>query len=57
MARYRALKLPSYWAGINVEVSMTGSTGNATAAYPRDAVRQYLQYGAMYDRSITVPAR
>jgi dipeptidyl-peptidase-3 len=55
IARYKALKLPSYWAGVNVEVTMAGP--NATARYPRDAVRQYLQYGAMYDRSIKVPAR
>jgi dipeptidyl-peptidase-3 len=54
--RYKALKLPSFWAGINVEVRMPAG-GAPTASYPRDAVRQYLQYAAMYDASIKVPAR
>lgn len=56
VARYKSLKLPSYWAGINVEIGKPAA-GNVTAAYPRDAVRQYLQYAAMYDSSIKVPAR
>jgi dipeptidyl-peptidase-3 len=58
VARYKALKLPSYWAGINAEVTMPAGRGGRDAAapvsiaYPRDAVRQYLQYGAMYDASL-----
>src|SRR4051812_18293276 len=51
VARYKALKLPSYWAGINAEVSMPAG-GPVSIAYPRDAVRQYLHYGAMYDASL-----
>jgi dipeptidyl-peptidase-3 len=47
VARYKALNLPSYYAGINVSVTSSAAT------YPRDAVRQYLQYGAMYDASLT----
>jgi dipeptidyl-peptidase-3 len=55
VARYKALKMPSYWAGINADVSMTG--GTAAIAYPRDAARQYLQYGAMYDASLKAARR
>ncbi|HEY2433069.1 MAG TPA: hypothetical protein VGI12_10385 [Vicinamibacterales bacterium] len=55
VARYRALKLPTYWAGINTEVSM--GTAGASVAYPRDPVRQYLSYGSMYDASLKVPTR
>jgi len=46
VARYKALNLPSYYAGVNVEVSATG------ARYPRDPVQQYIRYGAMYDASL-----
>jgi dipeptidyl-peptidase-3 len=55
VARYKALKLPTYWAGVNTEVSL--AAGGAGIAYPRDPVRQYLRYGSMYDASLTVPAR
>jgi dipeptidyl-peptidase-3 len=52
--RFRALNLPTYWAGINVELTADlDAKGNATAvhlAYPRDALRQYLSYGRMYER-------
>jgi dipeptidyl-peptidase-3 len=47
VARYKGLNLPSYWAGVNVKVSPA-----LTATYPRDAVKQYLEYGAMYDASL-----
>jgi dipeptidyl-peptidase-3 len=47
VARYKALNLPSYYAGINVKVTPRGPS------HPRDAVRQYLEYGAMYDASLT----
>ena len=46
VSRYKALNLPSYYAGINVRVTPSAAT------YPRDAVRQYLEYGAMYDPSL-----
>jgi dipeptidyl-peptidase-3 len=61
MARYKTLKLPSYWAGINVKLTAQPAAKQGvqavTASYPRDAVRQYLEYGAMYDDSIKVPSR
>jgi dipeptidyl-peptidase-3 len=47
VARYKRLNLPSYWAGVNVRISPA-----FTASYPRDAVKQYLEYGAMYDASL-----
>jgi dipeptidyl-peptidase-3 len=52
VARYKALDLPTYWAGVNPELTADlDRRGNVTAvriAYPRDAVRQYLAYGRMY---------
>jgi dipeptidyl-peptidase-3 len=54
VARYRALKMPTYWAGINAEVTLPAGAG--AIAYPRDPVRQYLSYAAMYDASVKVPA-
>ena len=56
VARYKQLDLPTYWAGINVEVTATigaqGTASNVRIAYPRDAVRQYLSYGRMYNASL-----
>jgi dipeptidyl-peptidase-3 len=52
VARYKQLDLPTYWAGINVELTaQLDDKGNVTSvriAYPRDAAKQYLAYGAMY---------
>jgi len=56
VARYAALNLPAYWAGINVKLTANpGPKKNVpviTASYPRDAVKQYLGYAAMYDASL-----
>jgi dipeptidyl-peptidase-3 len=49
IARYKALNLPTYWAGINAELTMGAKNGSVEIAYPHDAVKQYLEYGAMYD--------
>src|SRR3954464_6269998 len=50
MARYKALNLPPYWAGINTKLTAAlGPKKNVpviTISYPRDAVRQYLDYDA-----------
>jgi len=50
--RYGQLDLPTYWAGINPELAADldaqGAVRRVTIAYPRDAVRQYLRYGAMW---------
>jgi len=52
VARYKALDLPTYWAGVNPRLTAdVDAKGNATAvriAYPRNAVDQYLDYGSMY---------
>ena len=52
--RYGQLNLPTYWAGINPELAAEfdaqGHVTRVTIAYPRDAVRQYLRYGAMWSR-------
>jgi dipeptidyl-peptidase-3 len=54
--RYKALDLPPYWAGVNTRLTATlDAKGNVTAvtiSYPRDAVKQYLEYGSMYDASL-----
>jgi dipeptidyl-peptidase-3 len=49
VARYKALNLPTYWAGINAELTMGIKNGSVEITYPRDAVKQYLNYGSMYD--------
>ncbi|HUL74138.1 MAG TPA: hypothetical protein VLT86_13610 [Vicinamibacterales bacterium] len=58
VARYKTLNLPTYWAGINAEVTATvdarGTASNMRVAYPRDAVHQYLMYGRMYDAGLPV---
>ena len=57
LERYKTLNLPSYWAGINPQLDAdTGPGGvirNVRVSYPRDAVHQYLRYGAMYDPQLT----
>jgi dipeptidyl-peptidase-3 len=56
VARYKKLNLPTYWAGINTRLSASLGPKKGvpviTIGYPRDAVRQYLEYGAMYDPSL-----
>jgi dipeptidyl-peptidase III len=52
--RYGLLNLPTYWAGVNpeltAELDAQGNATRVTIAYPRDAVRQYLRYGAMWGK-------
>jgi len=56
VARYKSLDLPTYWAGINpalaAQLDNAGNASNVRMSYPRDAVRQYLEYGRMYDPSL-----
>ncbi|HLW54816.1 MAG TPA: peptidase M49 [Candidatus Angelobacter sp.] len=56
LARYKALNLPTYWAGINSELTAkfaaNGQLTSVDISYPRDAVRQYLGYGSMYDMGL-----
>jgi len=52
--RYAQLSLPTYWAGVNPELTADldakGNATRVTIAYPRDAVHQYLRYGSMWSK-------
>jgi len=52
VTRYRKLDLPTYWAGVNPELTAQldakGNVAKVTISYPRDYVRQQLGYSAMY---------
>jgi dipeptidyl-peptidase-3 len=54
VTRFKQLDLPTYWAGVNTQLTAQldakGDVTKVTIAYPRDAVKQYLAYGAMYRR-------
>ena len=54
VARFRKLNLPTYYAGINPMLTAAGNTANVKVQmdYPRDAVKQYLTYGAMYSEGL-----
>ncbi len=44
--RYKKLNLPSYWCGVNAD--LTSGNGKITMTYPHDFVRQQMGYAAMY---------
>jgi dipeptidyl-peptidase-3 len=50
--RYRKLDIPTYWAGINPELTASfdgaGKIGKVEISYPRDFVKQQLGYSALY---------
>jgi dipeptidyl-peptidase-3 len=52
--RYRKLNLPTYWAGINADLTAQfDAKGNVTKVdigYPRDYAKQQLGYSAMYEK-------
>ncbi len=52
MARYTSLNVPTYWCGINSDLTPKfDAAGKVTAvsiSYPRDYVKQQLGYAAMY---------
>ncbi len=52
VARYAKLDIPSYWAGINSDLTAkfdaAGKVTGVTVSYPRDYVKQQLSYAAMY---------
>jgi dipeptidyl-peptidase-3 len=52
MERYRKLDIPTYWAGINPELTASfdgaGKISKVEISYPRDFVMQQLGYSAMY---------
>src|SRR3954453_12854727 len=51
-ARYQKLDLPTYWTGINsdltAEFDKQGNVAKVGISYPRDFLKQQLAYGAMY---------
>jgi dipeptidyl-peptidase-3 len=53
VARYKALNLPTYWAGINPQLTAAfdnkGAVTRVEMSYPRDYVKQQLSYAAMFD--------
>jgi dipeptidyl-peptidase-3 len=57
ISRYQKLDLPAYWAGVYPELTAeTGADGKVLKveiSYPRDAARQYLRYGAMFDPGLS----
>jgi dipeptidyl-peptidase-3 len=56
IARFKQLDLPTYWAGVNTKLTAKvdglGNVSSVQISYPRDPVRQYLEYAAMYDPSL-----
>jgi dipeptidyl-peptidase-3 len=52
MERYRKLNIPTYWAGINPDLTAAfdgaGKVSKVEISYPRDFVKQQLGYSAMY---------
>ncbi len=52
MVRYKKLDLPSYWAGINADLTAKfgakGEVLGVTISYPRDYLRQQLSYSRLY---------
>jgi len=46
VARYAKLNVPTYWAGLNADLSLSGAA--VGISYPRDYVKQQLGYAAMY---------
>ncbi len=44
VSRYTKLNIPTYWAGINPQLTL--SAGKVTMSYPRDYMRQQLGYAA-----------
>ncbi|HTX38643.1 MAG TPA: hypothetical protein VME43_26640 [Bryobacteraceae bacterium] len=52
VARYRKLNVPTYWCGINADLTArfdgAGKVASVSLDYPRDYIRQQLGYAAMY---------
>jgi dipeptidyl-peptidase-3 len=52
IARYDKLNVPTYWAGLNADLTpkfdAAGKITAVTISYPRDYVKQQLSYAAMY---------
>ncbi len=60
LARYQKLNLPTYFAGMNAHLTArfgkNGEVEKVDINYLHDPVRQYLGYGAMYDKNLAPSA-
>jgi dipeptidyl-peptidase-3 len=56
LARYQKLNLPTYFAGMNAHLTASfdskGQVEKVGISYFQDPVRQYVSYGAMYDKGL-----
>ena len=56
VARYKKLNVPTYWAGINSRLTARAASGghvqDVEISHPANAVKQYLAYASMYDKSL-----
>jgi dipeptidyl-peptidase-3 len=56
LARYQKLRLPTYFAGMNAHLTASfnknGDVEKVEINYLQDPVKQYLSYGAMYDKGL-----
>ena len=61
VARYKKLNLPTYWAGVNPEITLvsdrSGKAASAQVSYPRDFMGQRLRFSAMYEPALLSRAR
>ena len=61
VARYAKLNIPTYWAGVNPQLTAafdgSGKVTRVTISYPRDYVQQQLGYSAMYAAADPRPKR
>ena len=59
VARYKALNIPTYYAGINPLLAAKSGKNSklegVTMSYPENAIRQYLIYGSRYDKGLRIP--
>jgi dipeptidyl-peptidase-3 len=57
VTRFKALDLPTYWAGVNPQLSAdvdgSGAVTAVRATYPRDPAGQYLRYASMFDAGLS----
>ena len=56
VARFKTLNLPTYWSGINPKLTARfgpkDEIRKVEITYPRDFLRQQLEYSAMYDHKL-----
>jgi dipeptidyl-peptidase-3 len=52
VARYERLNVPTYWCGVNADLTAkldaAGKVTSVSISYPRDVVKQQLSYAHMY---------